>query len=448
VAKLVIFRGDSVENELHLGRQTVRIGRDARNDIVLDDKTVTRFHAEVIPEGGTYYIADMNSRNGVWMNNQRIKGKTPLALGVPVTVGAYEVTLEDDVGTSDLSDLVPAGNRTVVSTAVAAPEKSSGSTSRGRAAPGAVATAATKPAVFWAGIGVGTLVLCLATYLVVRRFTHPAPPPIVAVVPPPAATEPLPTTTTAPPTPLTSEIVAGYLEAAQYAIADKDYQAARDDVEAALELDPGNADLIAKKKEIGDLVAAAAAPPPPKVVIPKAPEVVEVSGIPRRPGETPVDYNARADRVRSNLREGMKNLDAEEFTAAITRFQAVERDQKGYMNVDALLSDAQTRQKAAVDKAISNGQENERQNNLVNAVRWYENALRTDPSSAAAQERLNAVADRRLKQGLDALRDAEVLRKRNDIAKAVAKYQEAAYLLPSTNEKKAEAQQWVEKLKP
>src|SRR5512140_475042 len=118
-----------------------------RNDIVLDDKTVTRFHAEVSSEGGTYYISDLNSRNGVWINNQRIKGKTPLSLGVPVTVGAYELTLEDDVGTSDLSDLLPAINegRTVVSTsAVPAQDRSSGSAARGRAPakPGAVETAA------------------------------------------------------------------------------------------------------------------------------------------------------------------------------------------------------------------------------------------------------------------------------------------------------------------
>jgi hypothetical protein len=46
-----------------------------------------------------------------------------------------------------------------------------------------------------------------------------------------------------------------------------------------------------------------------------------------------------------------------------------------------------------------------------------------------------------------ALNKAEVLRKRNEIAKAVAAYQEAADLLPSTNDKKAEAQQWLDKLK-
>ena len=48
---------------------------------------------------------------------------------------------------------------------------------------------------------------------------------------------------------------------------------------------------------------------------------------------------------------------------------------------------------------------------------------------------------------MDALSNAEVLRKRNLKVRALAAYQQAVDLLPAGNEKKAEAQQWVEKLK-
>jgi Inner membrane component of T3SS, cytoplasmic domain len=452
VAKLVVFRGDAVEHEVHIGNQTVKIGRDVRNDIVLDDKAVTRVHAEVTREGGRYFIADLNSRNGVWINKQRISGKTPLDLGVPVTIGAYELTLEDDVGTSDLSAVLP--NPTVVSTAAIPVERSSASTSRGRAAAppasggSAAAAAARKPAVFWSAVGVGTLMLCLVTYVAVRRLTRPpAPPPQVAVVTPtplPIDTPPTPV----PATPVTQDIVAGYVEAAQFAIEDRDYQAASDDIDAALELDPTNPDLVARKKQVQDLMAAP--PPPPAPRPPKAPTepvVPEAPGIPRRANEPPAEYTARVGRVQQNYRAGMATLDQDDFATAITRFQAVDRDQKGYQNVETLLADAVARQKKAVDTAIGNGQENERAGQLVNAIRWYERAQRLDPNSAAAQEKLAALADRRTKQGLDAFNRAEVFRKRNDAARAIAAYQEAADLLPSTNEKKAEAQQWLEKLK-
>ena len=70
---------------------------------------MSRFHAEVRAEAGTYFIVDLKSRNGVWMNGRRIKEKAALALGVPVTVGAFELALEDDVSTGEF-DESPAGS--------------------------------------------------------------------------------------------------------------------------------------------------------------------------------------------------------------------------------------------------------------------------------------------------------------------------------------------------
>ncbi len=450
MAKLVIFRGDSVESELHLRRQTIRIGRDARNDVVLDDKTVTRFHAEVGPDGDGYYIVDLNSRNGVWINNQRIRAKTPLTMGVPATVGAYEVTLEDDVSTSELDDFTASGTRTVVTTgATPAQQRSSASTSRARPAPkpGPIAKATATPAVFWPIVAVGTLTLCVVTYFAVRRFmTRPQSAPVVVAPPtPPSPTVDATTTTT--PGVVTANVVAGYLEAAQIAIDDQDYEAARDDIEAALELDPSNQDLLAKQKQIADLIASPPTPVVKAVPKPPVPDVQETAGIPRRPNEAAADYTARVGRIQTNMREGQRNLEQEEFAAAIARYQAVQRDQPGYLNSESQLADAVARQKKQVDAAIENGQKNEQANNLLNAVRWYDRALRIDPNSAAAQQRLAAVADRRTKEGLDAFSRAEVLRKRNDIAKAIDAYQQAADLLPAANDKKAEAQQWLEKLK-
>jgi pSer/pThr/pTyr-binding forkhead associated (FHA) protein len=456
VAKLVVFRGDSVERELHVGLQAVRIGRDAANDVMLDDKRVSRFHAELVREGGNYFVSDLNSRNGVWVNKQRINARAPLELGVPVTIGDYELTLEDDLGTSDLGDMLPAASRTMVSTAPGAvvEDRASSSSTRAKAASSsatstAAANAVRKPAVFWSAIGIGTLALCLVTYLVVRRATArppvPEPVAVATVTLPPVET---PATTPAPTTPVTQDIVAGYLEAAQFAIDEHDYAAAADDIDAALELDPNNADLLARKKQVQD---QAAAPPPPVVKpTPKPPPqevVAEVTGIPRRAGESPTEYNARVARIRDNMAAGTAALDRGEFGVAITRLRAVERDQKGYSNVEALLADAEAQLKKAVDTAINNGQENERAGQLVNAVRWYERAVQLDPNSAAAQDKLAGIADRRTKRGLEALTNADVLRKRNQIAKAVVAYQEAADLLPSTNDKKAEAQQWLEKLK-
>jgi Inner membrane component of T3SS, cytoplasmic domain len=448
VSKLVIFRGDAVETEIHLGGQTVRIGRDARNDVVLDDKTVTRFHAEVVRQGGHYFIADMNSRNGIWMNKQRIKGKAPLTLGVPVTLGAYELTLEDDLSTSDL-DETPGGNRTVVGAATVAARDRSAASTTGR--PSQAAAVMRKPVVFWSGLGLATVLLCVVTYAVVRRVTaRPAPPPVAGDQAPASSAAPPVTSIPAPPS-VDANIVAGYLAAARSAMDERNYDAAlQDDILPLLNLDPNNQDALDLKRQIEEAKAAQLAPKPAAPAPKTAPivEVAEVPGIPRKANEAAADYTARAGRVQTNFREAGRNLEKQDFAAAIPRLQQVERDQPGYQGVDALIADAVAKQKRLAEDAVDSGQKNEQAGKLLDAVRWYREAQRIDPGSPGARDRLAALNDRVTQEGLDAFGRAEVLRKRNDNAKAIELYKQAVELLPATNEKRADAMQWLEKLKP
>lgn len=54
-----------------------RIGRGKENDVVLDDSTVSRQHADIIRNyNGTYTIYDHESMNGVFVNNQRVQSST------------------------------------------------------------------------------------------------------------------------------------------------------------------------------------------------------------------------------------------------------------------------------------------------------------------------------------------------------------------------------------
>ena len=199
--RLVVFRGDAVENEIRLSGGPVRIGRHAGNDVVLDDSLngVSRFHAEIRPEGNSYVIVDLNSRNGVWIGGRRIKDKAALLLGVPVTVGAFELALEDDPsGTFDgpvasprtVATGVPVSDTGRSASRSGAPVSASRSTPRARAA--TPMSAKNRQILMWSGAAVGVLAICVVTYVVLRNRTPP-PPPVVANLEPPA------TTTTPPP---------------------------------------------------------------------------------------------------------------------------------------------------------------------------------------------------------------------------------------------------------
>jgi pSer/pThr/pTyr-binding forkhead associated (FHA) protein len=74
MARLVIVRDGRIQSRVDVLFPTVWIGRDLRNDVILEDATraVSRFHAEIRREGAGYVIADRNSRNGTWIDGQRV----------------------------------------------------------------------------------------------------------------------------------------------------------------------------------------------------------------------------------------------------------------------------------------------------------------------------------------------------------------------------------------
>lgn len=95
MAKLLIFRGDTRLDQRELTRETVRIGRGAQNDLVLEDagKGVSRNHAEIRFEGGRYTLVDLGSQNGIWVSGSRVPSVV-LEPGVSVAVGPYRLMLE------------------------------------------------------------------------------------------------------------------------------------------------------------------------------------------------------------------------------------------------------------------------------------------------------------------------------------------------------------------
>ncbi|HXE80558.1 MAG TPA: FHA domain-containing protein [Vicinamibacterales bacterium] len=96
MARLVVLRDAAVHRYVQLGRRGLTIGRGEQNDVVLQDpdKLVSRFHAELRPEGGGYVLIDLNSQNGTWVDGRRMN-RVVMRAGVPVTIGPYQLVLEE-----------------------------------------------------------------------------------------------------------------------------------------------------------------------------------------------------------------------------------------------------------------------------------------------------------------------------------------------------------------
>lgn len=83
-----------------LERGVCSLGSGAHNDIVIDDRTVSRAHAEfeLVPEG--LMVRDLGSCNGVFFGAHRVE-KMVLAFGSSLTIGRATVTLELDRASFD-----------------------------------------------------------------------------------------------------------------------------------------------------------------------------------------------------------------------------------------------------------------------------------------------------------------------------------------------------------
>jgi len=93
-AVLVSRTGEQYGDRFPLGIGTTNIGRHPNSDIVLDDITVSRRHAQVVYAGGAYVVRDVGSLNGTYVNQQRTD-ETRLYHGDEVQVGKFRLVFFD-----------------------------------------------------------------------------------------------------------------------------------------------------------------------------------------------------------------------------------------------------------------------------------------------------------------------------------------------------------------
>ncbi len=98
MAHLVVRSSPESGQPFDLNRDETAIGRHPDCRIVLTNApTVSRFHARILRDGEDYYLQDLDSRNGTYLNDERItpQEKFPLKNGDTFSVGDVEFTFND-----------------------------------------------------------------------------------------------------------------------------------------------------------------------------------------------------------------------------------------------------------------------------------------------------------------------------------------------------------------
>jgi predicted component of type VI protein secretion system len=112
-AEIWLTFADGSEHELKDG---VSIGRDTKNDLVMESAAISREHAALNFRDGRWYVEDRGSFNGTYLNGTRVVPGTPLALrhadrisiGTETLIFSWPAQQQDPYTTEPLEEMAAA----------------------------------------------------------------------------------------------------------------------------------------------------------------------------------------------------------------------------------------------------------------------------------------------------------------------------------------------------
>jgi serine/threonine protein kinase len=99
-----------------LDKETVTIGRDKENDLILDDLKISRRHAQITWDGSNHYAMDLNSANGTYLEGARLQPGIPTVWRShqELQMGGASLRLMNHVPTGTVAENYGLGPRTVM----------------------------------------------------------------------------------------------------------------------------------------------------------------------------------------------------------------------------------------------------------------------------------------------------------------------------------------------
>jgi len=99
IVKFIVVKGQDAGKSFSLKDGETRIiGRSTKSDVQVRDPGISRLHCQITCDGQRCVITDMNSKNGTFVNGQRIAGETELhsadSVGIGTTVLQVEIMSE------------------------------------------------------------------------------------------------------------------------------------------------------------------------------------------------------------------------------------------------------------------------------------------------------------------------------------------------------------------
>jgi serine phosphatase RsbU (regulator of sigma subunit) len=93
MATLVLLKGPDAGRQFLLHPTGSIIGRQADSTVCLESQAVSRHHARVLCDNGSYFVEDLSSSNGTYLNGKRVLQRVPMTTEDTLQVGPYFFSL-------------------------------------------------------------------------------------------------------------------------------------------------------------------------------------------------------------------------------------------------------------------------------------------------------------------------------------------------------------------
>jgi pSer/pThr/pTyr-binding forkhead associated (FHA) protein len=98
VPKLTLLLGRRTMQVYDFKQESIIIGRDDGADVLIDNPSVSRRHAEIRLGDDGWVVEDLGSSNGTFIRGAKIKGPQSLALGDEIGFGKFSIVFGKSLG--------------------------------------------------------------------------------------------------------------------------------------------------------------------------------------------------------------------------------------------------------------------------------------------------------------------------------------------------------------
>jgi pSer/pThr/pTyr-binding forkhead associated (FHA) protein len=90
---LIVTAGALAGTRIALDGRPIMLGRADDSTLVLDDDYASTRHARISQSGDDWYVEDLGSTNGTYLDRNKVSGPTRVPLGAPIRIGKTVIEL-------------------------------------------------------------------------------------------------------------------------------------------------------------------------------------------------------------------------------------------------------------------------------------------------------------------------------------------------------------------